>query len=154
MAGKSAYGTLIGYSTEYQVLDLSTAPVSWDYLGEVTNIGGPSVTVDTIDVTSHDSSTDAYREFVASLIDGGDITIEGNLIDAAAGNEIVDLLNERISACWRVQFPTAAGSTGFDWLFAGILNNFETDAPHDGKISFSAGVKLTAKPVLTSTYST
>jgi len=35
-----------------------------------------------------------------------------------------------------------------------MVNSFETDAPHDGKISFSGGLKLTGKPYLTSTYAT
>ena len=154
MSGTSAYGTLFGVST---ALDMSTGlPTSthtWDYIGELTGIGGPSITGDTIDVTTHDS-TDAYRSFVAGLLDGGDISLEGNLMTAGAGDEMLSLAEARAVVCYRVKFPVSAGSTGMDWLFGGILNTFETDAPHDGKISFSAGVKLTAKPVLTSTYST
>lgn len=157
MAGYAAYGTVLGYSTARQTLDLTTAPTEWDYIGELTNIGGPSITVNPIDVTSHDSA-DAYNEFVAGLIDGGDVTLDGNLVSAAAGNEMVDLSNERIVACFYVKFPTTGTSTSavsYDsWLFTGIANAFETDAPHDGKIGFSAGIKLSGKPFLTSTYAT
>ena len=150
MAGYAAYGTVFGYSTAMSVLDLTTKPSTWDYIGELTGIGGPSVSVDTIDVTSH-GSADAYREFVAGLIDGGDITLEGNLVSASAGNEMVDLHNSRAVVSFRIKFTDTSTS---NWLFTGVANAFECDAPHDGKISFSAGVKLTGKPFLTSTYGT
>ena len=151
MAGYAAYGANFGYSTAQSYISLSTAIGStWDYIGSVTGIGGPSLAVDTIDVTAHDS-TSAAREFVAGLIDGGDISLEGNVISASAANEMIDLSNNRAVVTFRVQFgATVAG----DWLFCGIANSFETDAPHDGKIGFSAGIKLTGRPYLTSTYGT
>ena len=157
MAGYSAFGTKLGYSTAMTSLDLTTKPSTWDYIGEITNVGGPSISVNTIDVTSHDSP-DAYNQFVAGLIDGGDITLEGNLVSAAAGNDIVDIANERATVCFYVKFPTtgtSASAVSYDsWLFAGVANSFETDAPHDGKIGFTAGIKLDGKPFLTSTYAT
>ena len=153
MSGKSAYGTLFGVSTAMSALTLSTYPAAWDYIGELTNIGGPSVSVDSIDVTAHDSA-DGYREFVSGLIDGGDVSLEGNLLTAGAGDEMLDLAETRENICFRVKFPTAAGSTGWDWLFAGAVNAFETQSPHDGKIGFTAGVKLTGQPFMTSTYAT
>lgn len=153
MAGLSAYGTLFGVSTGMSILDLTTNPSTWDYIGELTGISGPAVSADTIDVTTHDSAN-GYREFVVGLIDGGDITLEGNLLTAGAGDELLSLAETRDNVCFRVKFPTAAGSTGWDWLLAGSVNSFETDAPHDGKIGFSAGVKLTGQPFMTSTYAT
>ena len=152
MSGVSAYGTLFGVSTAMSSLTLSTMPASWDYIGELTGISGPSISVDTIDVTTHDSSTNAYRQFVAGLIDGGEVTLEGNLLTAGAGDEMIELAETRENICFRVKFPQ--GSTGWDWLFAGSVNSYETDAPHDGKIGFSAGVKLTGQPFMTSTYAT
>jgi len=153
MSGVSAYGTILGVSTSTDKIVLATPPSTWDYIGQLTGIGGPNLSVDTIDVTAHDS-TGGYREFVAGLIDGGDISLEGNLLTAAAGDEMLDLADLRENIVFRVKFPTASGSTGWNWLFAGALVNFETDAPHDGKVGFSASIKLTGQPFMTSTYGT
>ena len=156
MAGYSAFGTLLGVATSMSVLDLTTRPKSteWNDFGDLTNIGGPNISVDTIDVSAHDSA-DGFREFVAGVIDGGDISFEGNFTDAASGVEITDLIDTRAIVSFRVRFTTTGTSTGTNWdtwLFTGALVNFETEAPFDGKIGFNAGVKLSGKPFLTSTY--
>ena len=158
MAGHSAYGTLLGTATSASMLDLTTNPSSWTYIGDLTGIGGPNMSVDTIDVTAHDS-TGGFREFVAGLIDGGDITFEGNLLTAAAGDEIIELAEERANVLFIVKFPTsgtivADANNREAWLLAGSVVGFETNAPHDGKIGFSASIKLTGQPFLTSTYTT
>ena len=154
MSGYSAFGTVWGVSTGISALDLTTNPSTWDYIGDLTNISGPSLTVDTIDVTAHDSA-DSFREYAAGVIDGGDLTLEGNFIDAAGGVEITDLIDTRDIVSHIVKFPTTGTSTEVNyesWLFTGAVVNFETQAPHDGKIGFNASVKLSGKPFLTSTY--
>ena len=75
MSGLSAYGTI------FTLGSTGTTGI----IGNLTNISGPGITADTIDVTSHDS-TGGYRQFIAGLIDGGEISLEGNLVTAAAGN--------------------------------------------------------------------
>ena len=155
MAGYSAFGTALGISTEMSALDLTTNPSTWDYIGELTNIGGPSISVDTIDVTTHDS-TDGFREFVAGVIDGGDITLEGNFTDAGSGDELIDLIESRAVVSYIVKFPTTGTHPTVvnheSWLFTGSFTNFETEAPFDGKIGFTAGIKLSGQPFLTSLY--
>ena len=156
MSGYSAFGTVFGYSTAQSTILINSTSTAigstWDYIGEITNIGGPTLSVDTVDVTSH-NSTDAFREYVAGIIDGGDISLEGNVISAAAANSLIGLSEGRAVVTFRIKFPlSSAGSTGRDWLFCGVSNSFETDAPHDGKMGFTAGIKLTGKPALTSTY--
>jgi predicted secreted protein len=156
MAGHSALGTLLGISTSgSSELSLTVIPTSWDYIGAVTNVGGPSLMVDTIDVTAHDSA-DAAREYVAGVIDGGDINIEGNLVDAASGQELTELIDTRETVCFCVKFPTTGTvADAYDtWLLAGAVVGFETQAPFDGKLGFTAGIKLSGKPFLTSTYTT
>ena len=157
MAGHSAFGTLLGVATSASVMDLSTNPAcstGWTDIVNLTNISGPSISVDTIDVTAHDSA-DGFREFTAGVIDGGDITLEGNF--TSTGIEIKDLADLREIIGFRVRFTTTGTSpnvVNYDtWLLTGSMVSVETGAPHDGKIGFSAGVKLSGKPFLTSTYS-
>jgi len=130
MAGRSAYGTYL--------------TISGSTVAGLTGISGPSVSADTIDVTAHDSA-DAYREFVAGLIDGGEISFEGNLISAAAGNVVMNAINARTTTACTIVFPGAGTPT---WTFVGIPTAFETDGPHDGKIGISGSIKVTGKPSL------
>jgi len=134
MAGFSAFGTMfcIGSTTTANAV------------AELTGISGPGISADTIDVSSH-GSADAYREFVAGLIDGGEISIEGNLTSATAGNVIMTAINNRTTTACAIIYPT-----GVAWTFVGIPTGFEADAPHDGKIGFSGSVKVTGKPTLSS----
>ena len=134
MAGLSAYGTIFTLG--------STG--STGVIGNLTNISGPGISADTIDVTSHDS-TGAYRQFVAGLIDGGEISLEGNLVTAAAGNAFMTAINARSTTACSVIFPTIG-----KWAFAAVPTAFETQTPHDGKIGFTASVKVTGKPTLSS----
>ncbi len=133
MAGFSAYGTILRIDTNIGHGRL---------IAELTNIGGPSISVDTIDVSSHDSPN-AFREFVAGLIDAGEISFEGNLIDLDQSDEIMDAIEDREVFGFEIQFPE-----GEQWEFDGIVTGMETSAPHDGKIGFSASVKATGEAVL------
>ena len=157
MAGHSAFGTLLGVATSVNTLDLTTNPSSWTYIGNLTGIGGPSLSMDTIDVTAHDSP-DGFREYVAGVIDGGDISLEGNLVDSGSGEELTDLIDTREVIGFCVRFASSATSTdalNYDtWLFTGAMVGFETDAPFDDKIGFSASIKVSGKPYLTGAYAT
>lgn len=114
---------------------------------ELTSISGPSEKADTIDVTSHDSASD-YREFVAGLRDGGDISIEGNFIIGDSTGQIVMHTDFQAgtTGAWSIDFPTAGDIAG-----NGIITSWEISMPDDGKVSLSATIKVTGKPTLTVT---
>ena len=138
MAGLSAFGTKL-------MLGSSFSTGSGFLVGNLTNISGPSISVDTIDVSAHDSS-DAYREFVAGLIDAGEISVEGNLLRSTAANDILSQLTARTSTKATIMFPSK-----IYWYSTGVhVTGFETDAPFDGKIGFTASMKLSGKPTMSS----
>ena len=137
MAGYSAFGSIFCLGTT------STDQA----VGSLTNIGGPGVSADTIDVTAHDSA-DAFREFVAGVLDGGEVSLEGNLVSASAGDTILTELTERTSTTCVIQYSTAVNAC---WKFEAIVTGFETDAPFDGKLGFTASVKVTGKPTFAAT---
>ena len=133
MAGAFAQGT---------VLTVGSA------VAELTNISGPSISADTIDVTTHDSA-DGFREYVGGLRDGGEISIEGNLVDATESNILISLLEAgTVTEDATIDLPT---STAMTFTFDCIVTAYETTAPHDGKLGFSATLKVTGKPVLAAT---
>lgn len=130
-AGIAAFGTVLVWH--------SANPI------EITSISGPSESMDTIDLTNHDSPS-GFREFVAGIHDGGEITIEGNFISGDTPGQIVmhtDFQATTVQA-WEIRFPGYASGpviTG-----NGYLTAFSWDFPFDGKISFSATIKVTGKP--------
>lgn len=114
-------------------------------VGEVKNITGPSESAATIDVTSH-SSPGYYQEFISGFLDGGEITLQGNLIVADAGQVAMHAaLVARTLASFVLYFPTAVTAT---FTFDGIVTNFDPDFPFDGVMGFSATIKVSGQPVL------
>lgn len=124
--------------------------LNWDGvdLAELASISGPSESMEPIDLTSHDSA-DAFREFVAGLHDGGEITIEGNFIVGDTTGQIAmhtDFQATTVKA-WIIKFPSWASAPQV--AGNGFITAFSLDFPFDGKISFTATIKVTGKPTLT-----
>lgn len=117
-------------------------------LVELTSITGPGESMDPIDLTSHDSDS-AFREFVAGLRDGGEISFEGNFIKGNAAGQIAahtDFQAGQVRA-WIIKHPGwVAGVPQISGN--GYLTAFSIDYPFDGKISVSGTIKVTGKPVL------
>lgn len=140
MAGFSALGTVFRMST-------STAFSTADELGDLTNISGPTMSAEEIDVSSHDTTSD-YREFVSGFLDAGEMSLEGNLRSGGGAEDLVDAFNDREERNFEVIFPT---TDDLKWAFKGYVNGVETGAPFDGKADFSASVRITGAPTLSHT---
>ena len=137
-AAEAAFGTLLNWDGED--------------IAEITSISGPTETMDTIDVTSHDS-TAAYREFIAGLRNGGDISLEGNLITTDAVGQIAMYADFQAGSkkAFKIKFPAwVASSHEYPEIDGeGYVTAFSVSFPFEGKISLSATIKVTGKPVLT-----
>ena len=139
-----ATSAVSGYGT---ILTWDTADVE-----EMSNISGPSETAGTIDVTSHDSS-DGYKEFIAGLRDGGDITFEGNFISTDSTGQIAMHTDFQAGSTktWIIKHPAWVESsheypqiTG-----SGIVTALSINPGLDDKISISGTIKVSGKPTLT-----
>ena len=86
----------------------------------------------------------AYKEFAGGILDGGEVPLAGHVTTIAAANILVTAKNTRGIFAFDITYPT-----GSKWAFDGIITGFETEAPHDGKLGFTASIKLDGKPVLT-----
>lgn len=111
---------------------------------ELTNISGPNFSSDDIDVTTH-NSLDAFREFIKGLTDAGEISIEGNMNYTDYDTVYVAGITTSLQSL-TINLPTSPSVT--QWLANGYIKGFETGAPHDDKISFSATAKVTGKPLM------
>lgn len=140
-----ATGARIGYGTLFKSGN-GASPEVFATLAEVTNITPPAISRDTSDA-SHEESPGAWREFIAGLKDGGEISLElnfvpGNSASLALMNEF-DLDGPQATKNRQVVFPD-----GSYFAFAAILTAFEPDAPIDDKMTASATYKITGKPSL------
>lgn len=114
-------------------------------IAELTSITGPGVSADTIDITTHDSA-DGYREYVAGLKNAGEVSVEGNVTTATAANTFLALLTSGAETTGAtIVYPTTPAAT---MTFDCLVTAFEIKSPHDDKISFTATMKVTGKPVL------
>lgn len=138
----SSFGTLLkigdGGATE-----------SFTTIAEVKDIDGPSLEQGTEEVTTH-SSTAGWREFIGTLLDGGEITFDVNLIIAGATHDastglIADLVAKTVRN-FQLVFPDDATTT---WEFAALVTSFAIGAPVEGGLGASITLKLTGQPTLT-----
>ena len=112
------------------------------HFAELTNISGPGTSRNMIDVTSHDSP-DAWREFVAGMIDGGTFTLEGNVTSGTVATMLAELGKDA------EEFVIDFGD--ITWTFDAFVSSVEFGAPHEDKLSFSASLKVTGTPTLAAT---
>jgi len=133
MSGAAAFGTVF--------------KIGADAVANLTDVSGPNIAVDSIDVTAHDSADD-YREFVAGVIDGGEVSLEGNVTTNAEYKTLLDTLEARdATQSFTIEFPSG---TVNNITFNGFFTALETGAPFEDKLTFSATVKVTGKPNLAS----
>lgn len=136
-AGSIAHGTTLKY------VPRSGASQA---IGEITNISGIEVSADAQEFTNH-ASADRYREMEQALRDGGELSITANSVASNDGQALVmahfgdDTRGGR--RYMEIEFPDGSG-----FNFDGVVTSLKPgDAPVDGKIEFSAGFKVSGKPI-------
>jgi len=117
-------------------------------LVEVLKAGGPGMKADMKEV-SNMGSPNAYKEFIAGLREGGDVTFEGNYIPKEATNSQAtlrtDFENGTLS-CWCLDMPGPAGN-GI-WMFNAFVSSIQPTYPLDDRVTFTGTLRITGKPVL------
>jgi len=135
----------IGYATLFKSGN-GASPEVFTTLAEVTAITPPAMARDTVDAT-HNESPGAWREFIAGLKDGGEISLELNFIPggpaALSITAEMDLDGSLAAKNRQILFPD-----GSYFSFSGILTSFEPDTPLDDKMAASVTFKVSGKPSL------
>jgi predicted secreted protein len=133
-----AYGTLL------QIGD-GEVTETFATIAELTDISGPSLEADELDVTSHDSPS-GYREFIQGLKDAGEVSIEGNFLPTnTTQNDVLSDYQSGVVRNFQLVFPDTATTT---WEFSAIVTAFEPTAPVEDVLTFSATLKITGEPTL------
>lgn len=138
MAKYSAFGTT-----------LKRGGVGGTAIAQVENISGPELSLDTEDVTTHDS-TGGWEEHVGTILRSGEVTLD-ILYDPnhathknAAGGLISDLVS-RVSQTYALTFPS---SPAVSWSFSALVTAFSPESPVDGALRASVTMKVTGQPTL------
>ena len=109
---------------------------------QVLSISGPGISRDTIDTTDADATAD-WRTFVASYIDGGELTLEINLdLDNATHKDAANGLLYGFTAGQDPRTYVLTFASSETWTFSGIITGFEPSNPHDGTSTASVTVKV------------
>lgn len=135
-----------GYGTLLQMGD-GADPEAFTTIAEVKDIGGPEYETGTHDVTNQ-SSPGAVREFIAGLIDAGEVTFDVNwqpdnaTHDAATGLLSVQLARKAVNfrLVWTQFDPDERCN------FAALVTGFSGTSPADDPMNASVTLKVTGLP--------
>jgi len=111
---------------------------TYTVIAEVTNIGGPDISVDDVDMSSLDSA-EAFRLFLAGMADAGEVALQLVFTDAEF-NTLLGIIRE--SGSFQITFPSTSTLT-----FDGYLKGLGQETPFDEKIAATATFKVSGKPV-------
>lgn len=131
-----AVGTLLG-------VEDSSSPGTYTTLAGVVSIQGPGVSRDVLDATEL-ASTGGWREKIAGLKDGGDLTLELHYVpDNAAHGDAGDGLLATLAAGTVYNFQISWPDTSTTlWQFAALVSNFSPSASPDGKLTASVTLSI------------
>src|SRR5579859_5320025 len=108
---------------------------------EVIKIGGPGMKADMKEATNM-SSPNTYKEFIAGLREGGDVTFEGNYIPKESTSSQSNLRTDfegGVLSYWALALP-AAGSGIF--MFQGYCSALTPAYPLDDRITVTGTLKI------------
>lgn len=135
------WGGSIGYDT-------LPATQSFTDVAQVNSVSGPGFAADAIEKT-HMASPNAFREFFAGLVDGGEVSFECNFLPGnatqMATTGVLKIMKSREVRVWRITFP---GSPEVGISFPAVVTGWEPDAPGDDKMTLAITLKVAGEPTI------
>jgi predicted secreted protein len=134
MAKYAAYGTTFGVT-------------GGTVIANVKSLTGPSLKLDTVDVTTHDS-TGGWEESVGTILRTGDVKLElvydpSTATHKNAADGLIAILIGKAAHSFTLTFPDAVA-----WVFSAFVTGFEPAAPHDKDLSATVTLKVTGSPTI------
>lgn len=126
---------IAGVGTIIQKWDGASA---WDRIAEVTNISGPGMTREMIDVTSLDS-TGGYREFIAGFRDSGTVVLSMNYTREGLDMFFADFEDDDAKN-YEIVLPDA-DETSLE--FEGLVQEYPLTIPTDSQVTMEVTIKIT-----------
>ncbi len=136
------------YAAFGTILQMDDGSLVYTALGQVQDISGPSLAVDTEDATHH-ASPGAYEEAVPTIIRTGtvDFTI---LFDPAISTHgttagLLYVLRNRLKRSFKLILPVTPTKT---WTFQGFVTSFAEGNEVGCLLTADTSIKVTGEPVL------
>ena len=117
-------------------------------IAEVRDIKGPKLTMETKEVTNQ-SSPGAFKDYIGTVLDGGDVTFDINYIptetthNATAG--LLACLKNKTRRNFKLVFSDAGTTT---WLFAAYVTSFDPTSAVAAELTASITLKIAGQPTL------
>ena len=133
--------------TDDATSDATTAGVAAANIAYIKSIGGPSLSLDVEDVTTHDSA-EAWEEVVATVLRTGEISLDivydpNAATHSAVAGGLLDYYENGKLAYFDLEFVDT-----YHWRFPAYVTGYEPDAPVDGALTASVSLKITGKPII------
>lgn len=141
-AGISSFGTLL------KIGDGATPTEVFTTIAEVKDISGPSLKLNTDELTNH-GSPGGWKEKVGTLLEAGDLSFDLNFVPThATHNPTTGLIADqtaRTKRNFQLVFPDTASTT---WAFTALVTEFEPAEPVEGVLKASVTLEITGQPTL------
>lgn len=112
---------------------------------EIQSVSFGGLKLDLTDAT-HMESPSAFREKIATIKDGGDVTLQGNFLPGVAGHQLLTTdYKNRTLRNFKVVWPDGSSTT---WSFSAYITNLAPNSSFDGKLSWSIQVSISGAPTL------
>lgn len=137
----AAFGTLLKIGD-------GGGPETFTTIAEVTDIDGPKMSLDTADATHH-SSPGGWKEYVPTLLDGGEVAFTVNFIPSNATQSyssgvLRDMANKN-KRNFKLVFPDAGNTT---WTFSAFVTGFEPKEALKDQLTADITLQITGQPIL------
>lgn len=138
-----ASNAVAGVGTVFSRWDTSTS--AWEAISEINSITGPSMSRDTIDVTSLDS-TGGYREFITGFRNAGTVVLAMNFTRDTY-EQMKNDFESNTAQNYQIVLPDVE-NTGLD--FEGLVTELPLTIPADDKITADVTIQITGKVEISS----
>jgi predicted secreted protein len=140
-----AYTSSQSFSPRGCILNYSTATsIGFAPVAELQQMDFSGQKLDLADVTNYQGGI--FKEWLATLLDSGDLTFKGNFIPSDASQAaVLAAFNTATRVSWQLILPINA-ATGVTWghfTFLGFVASFEIQLPIDKQAMISGKVKIT-----------
>lgn len=132
----SSFGTLL------KIGDGATPSENFTTIAEVRDISGPEYTRDTEEVTNH-STVGGYKEYIATLKDGGDVSFDLNFFQDTTHEALWDDYEAGTVRNFQIVFTVPSGDDTL--TFAGIITSVGHSMPVQGVLTRSVTIKVTGQ---------
>jgi len=136
-----ASNAVAGVGTEFRRWDSS----KWLLIAEINSITGPSMSRDTIDVTSLDS-TGGYREFITGFRNAGTVTLAMNFTRSTYDDMKADF-ESNVLQFYEITLPDTENTS---LEFEGLVTELPLSIPADDKITADVTIQISGQVVVNS----